>query len=147
MTGMNDRIVVRPALPIWVTVQAGLYGTSLLWVKFGYTAGVPTLLVSLILISRALQGGFVLDREGLHMRPLLPFSKPPVIPWARLRAVEVGESRGNTEASNEAWIRVTVDGEPEPPQLLDCRNKSKLKAVLERFRAQGLPATDSRAPS
>lgn len=55
MTGMNDRIVVRP--------------------------------VSLILSSRALQAGFVLDREGLHMRPLLPFSKPPVIPWARLQSI------------------------------------------------------------
>jgi hypothetical protein len=142
---MADRIVVRLVSPIMITVQLGGLVTTLLWVFYGYVAGVPALLVSLLLISRAIQTGFVLDREGLHMRPFLPFIGPRVIPWARLRSVEVDiVIDGRQTRSKKPRIRFIADGEQEPLQLIGCR-KSKISAVLERFQAQGLPVTDRRA--
>jgi hypothetical protein len=141
---MDDRIVARLVTPTLITVQLGALITVLSWVFYDWFAGVPALVISLILIARAVQTGFVPDREGLLMRPYLPFGAPGVIPWSRLQSVDVDEVIDGVESRNKKpRIRFMAEGEREPLQLIGCRTPT-IDAVLEQFRSHGLPVTDQR---
>ncbi|MSP26595.1 MAG: hypothetical protein EXR75_15890 [Myxococcales bacterium] len=91
-----------------------------------------------------MQTGFVLDREGLLMRPFLPFGAPRVIPWARLQSVDVDEIIEGVETKTiKPRIRFMVEGDCEPRQSIGCRQPT-IDAVREQFRIHGLPVIDLR---
>ncbi|PRP91107.1 hypothetical protein ENSA5_58440 [Enhygromyxa salina] len=142
---MEDRIVARQITPTVITVQLGGLVTALLWIFYGYVAGVPALALSLFLTWRALQTGLVLDREGLLMRPFLPFVDRAVIPWASLASVDVDEVMVGTESrTKKLRLRVMIHGQGQPLQVIGFRAPT-INKVLAAMQAKGVAVTDARA--
>lgn len=142
--GMQDRVVARSVTPIIIAVQLCALVTALVWAFHGYVVGVPALVLSLFLSWRAVQAGFVLDNEGLHVRPFLPFAGARTIPWTRLQSVDVDQVVvGVEDRSRQPRLRIMIEGDTRPVTLINCR-KPAIEAVLRAFQARGLPALDDR---
>lgn len=141
---MQDRIVARQLTAVVIAVQLGALVTGLLWVSYGPAFGLPLLALSLFLTWRAIQTGFVLDQQGLLMRPFLPFLGQAVIPWASLASVDADEVRVGTESRvTKLRLRFMVRGANQPLQVIGCRAPTVAK-VLGAMQAKGIPVTDRR---
>lgn len=140
---MAEPVVARFATPTLIAVQLGALITSVTWFVHGPRVGIPMLVLAVIASVRAARSGFVLDDEGLHDRPFLPFVTEVVIPWSDLRSVDVDDVVVGSEArTKQSRLRFLRDRAPTR-EWFGCRDRT-IDDVLDLVRAHGLPATDRR---
>ena len=140
---MDSPIVARDRFILWVTTAIGALASGVTWSIYGPMVGGPVVLVAAVLLWRALRAGFVLDGQGLTMRSFMPGSDRK-LSWHELKGVSVDEVVVGTNDGRATKLRVRfiVDG-GGIPQLIGCP-AGVAQAVIARFEARGLPASDDR---